>query len=87
MRERQRATLTRIPAELAARVRWLDHLPEQIEGVVLANGLLDALPVRLFVADCGQVMERGVVHGALIPRGKTRLHGLIEWQMLRSHSR
>ncbi|NBW46046.1 MAG: hypothetical protein EBR45_10890, partial [Betaproteobacteria bacterium] len=37
MRERQRATLARIPAELANRVRWLDHLPEQINGVVLAN--------------------------------------------------
>jgi SAM-dependent MidA family methyltransferase len=62
MRERQRANLARIPAELAARVRWLDRLPEQIDGVVLANELLDALPVRLFVADCGQVMERGVVN-------------------------
>jgi len=61
MRERQRATLAQIPAELAARVCWLDHLPEQISGVVLANELLDALPVRLFVADRGQVMERGVV--------------------------
>jgi len=63
MRERQRATLARIPAELAARVRWLDHLPEQIDGVVLANELLDALPVRLFVADRGRVLERGVMHG------------------------
>ncbi len=63
MRERQRDTLARIPAELAARVRWLDRMPEQIDGVVLANELLDALPVRLFVADCGQVMERGVAHG------------------------
>ncbi|NBY18225.1 MAG: hypothetical protein EBQ78_11760, partial [Betaproteobacteria bacterium] len=63
MRERQRDTLARIPAELAARVRWLERMPEQIDGVVLGNELLDALPVRLFVADCGQVMERGVVHG------------------------
>lgn len=63
MRERQRATLARIPAELAARVRWLDHLPEEINGVVLANELLDALPVRLFVADRGQVLERGVIRG------------------------
>jgi SAM-dependent MidA family methyltransferase len=66
MRERQRATLARIPAELANRVRWLDHLPEQINGVVLANELLDALPVRLFVADRGSVYERGVVSSDLL---------------------
>ena len=65
MRERQRATLARIPAELAARVRWLDHLPEQIDGVVLANELLDALPVRLFMADRGKVLERGVMRGVM----------------------
>lgn len=61
MRERQRATIAQLAPDLAARVRWLDQLPAQIEGVVLANELLDALPVRLFVADAGQVLERGVV--------------------------
>lgn len=61
MRERQRTTIAQLDPDLAARVRWLDQLPQQIEGIVLANELLDALPVRLFVADAGRVLERGVV--------------------------
>lgn len=46
LRERQRAMLRcRVP-ELLNRVRWLDVLPAvPIEGVLLANEVLDALPV------------------------------------------
>ena len=35
MRERQRATIAQLAPDLAARVRWLDQLPAQIEGVVV----------------------------------------------------
>jgi SAM-dependent MidA family methyltransferase len=49
LRQQQRETLTaRVPA-LAERVRWLDRLPERpLAGVVLANEVLDALPVKRF---------------------------------------
>jgi len=48
--ERQRARLAQLPPELARRVQWLDHWPEPpIRGVVLANEVLDAMPVERFV--------------------------------------
>ncbi|AZY47843.1 hypothetical protein C0J09_00875 [Bordetella avium] len=57
LRARQQARL----APLGSRVQWLDHLPQAFEGVVLANEVLDAMPVRLFRYDeNGQVQERGV---------------------------
>ncbi|HEY1610774.1 MAG TPA: SAM-dependent methyltransferase [Paraburkholderia sp.] len=60
LRERQRATIEVDAPELAARVRWLDALPEHFEGVVIGNEVLDAMPVRLFAhAETGW-KERGV---------------------------
>ncbi len=49
LRQRQRETLERRVPYLVERVRWLDRLPESgFTGVVLANELLDAMPVHLF---------------------------------------
>ena len=48
--ERQRARLAQLPASLARRVQWLDRWPERaMRGVVLANEVLDAMPVERFV--------------------------------------
>jgi SAM-dependent MidA family methyltransferase len=47
LRERQRATLAERAPHLLPRVDWLDRLPERFSGLVLANELLDALPVHL----------------------------------------
>jgi SAM-dependent MidA family methyltransferase len=60
LRERQRRTIGAAGADLLERVRWLDVLPERIEGVVLANEVLDAMPVRVFRWNDGEVLERGV---------------------------
>jgi len=50
LRERQEALIqARIPS-LAHHVQWLDRLPREFEGIVLANELLDALPVHRFVS-------------------------------------
>ncbi len=66
LRERQRRTLAeRVPA-LLARVRWLDALPPRIEGVIIANEVLDAMPVRIFRVREQAVYERGV---ACLPGG------------------
>lgn len=48
-------------APFGARVQWLDALPQRFRGCVLANEVLDAMPVSLFTwgAD-GAVLERGV---------------------------
>lgn len=57
LRERQRATL----AEHTGIVEWLDAPPEKFRGLVLANEVLDAMPVKLFVRSDDAVLERGVV--------------------------
>ncbi len=60
LRERQRETIGAEAPGLAARVRWLDALPEQFEGVLIGNEVLDAMPVRLFSHADGMWRERGV---------------------------
>lgn len=50
LRERQREHVGKLPADLRARVEWLDRLPARaISGIVLANEVLDAMPVERFV--------------------------------------
>jgi SAM-dependent MidA family methyltransferase len=61
LRERQRETIEAAAPSLAARVRWLDALPERFEGVMIGNEVLDAMPVRLFSFNTGVWHERGVV--------------------------
>ena len=54
LRARQQERLAAYP------VRWLDHLPADFGGVVIANEVLDVLPVQLFVRGAADVQERGV---------------------------
>ncbi len=59
--DRQRRRLAALPAGLAERVVWLDRLPERpIDGVILANEVLDALPCRRFRIHNGTMLELGV---------------------------
>lgn len=61
LRERQAATLAARVPELAGRVSWLDGFPQTpIRGVVLANEVLDALPVERFRLRAGSVWQLGV---------------------------
>src|SRR5258706_1713216 len=60
LRERQRETLR----AHAARVQWHDTLPDTIEGVVVGNEVLDAMPVQLLHFDGERWAERGVIAGA-----------------------
>ena len=47
--QRQRARIAQLPAQLAGRVEWLDRWPSAVmRGVVLANEVLDAMPVERF---------------------------------------
>lgn len=57
LRARQAATLLKH----AGKVRWLDTWPDAIEGVVLGNEVLDAMPVQLLQRTGGVWHERGVV--------------------------
>jgi SAM-dependent MidA family methyltransferase len=63
LHERQRETIEAQAPAHAGRVRWLDALPEQFEGVVIGNEVLDAMPVRLFTRADGAWQERGVTLG------------------------
>ena len=61
LRERQKQTLAAHAGEYLSRVRWLDTLPDSFVGVVLANEVLDAMPVKLFEQrQDGSVSELGV---------------------------
>jgi SAM-dependent MidA family methyltransferase len=68
LRARQRARLGQLPPALQARVQWLEQLPEPaIDGVILANEVVDALPFQCFVARPDAYDECGV---ALDPQGR-----------------
>ena len=60
LRERQARTLS----AHAHKVRWLDAWPEVMEGAVVGNEVLDAMPVKLLVRTDGAWHERGVVVNA-----------------------
>jgi len=59
--ERQRARVAQLPKELRDRVVWLEQFPRKLlRGVILANEVLDALPVQRFVVRSGRLVELGV---------------------------
>ena len=56
LRELQAQTL----APWAGRVEWLDALPDTLQGVIVGNEVLDAMPVQLLHFDGHAWLERGV---------------------------
>ena len=67
--ERQRQTITDALPHLAGRVEWLSELPEQFDGVIIGNEVLDAMPCEL-------------VHWTPTPqqRGVTVRDGAFAWE-------
>lgn len=61
LQQRQRAMIEQHIPHLASRVSWLSALPEQFEGLILANEVLDAMPVHLVAWQNGNIAERGVI--------------------------
>src|SRR4051812_36946825 len=45
---------------LGANAKWLDTLPERLRGVVIANEVLDAMPVHAVAWTAEGIVERGV---------------------------
>lgn len=61
LKERQFNTLQNRCHDLLERITWLDKLPEQpIRGVILANEVIDAMPVHLFRLEQEHIFERYV---------------------------
>ena len=59
--QRQCERMSALPASLRERVVWLDELPQRpINGVILANEVLDALPVQRFVLGAEGALELSV---------------------------
>lgn len=62
LREVQQQTLSSLPSELFAKIIWLDQLPKTpINAVVLANEVLDAMPVERIKIQPSQASRAFVV--------------------------
>jgi len=60
LRERQQQNLATLPAALSQRAHWLAELPTDFIGIIIANEVLDVVPVHLLTWRDGQSLERGV---------------------------
>ncbi len=60
LRDRQHHDIVKAQPELAHKVIWADSLPDQLEGVIVGNEVLDAMPVHLLTWTGSQWLERGV---------------------------
>ncbi len=61
LKARQKALLQQRLPHLSDRICWLDDFPEgKFQGVVIANEVLDAMPVHRFRVEQGQVKEQSV---------------------------
>jgi SAM-dependent MidA family methyltransferase len=78
LRERQRASVDKLAPAQAHKLAFADSWPEHIDGVVVGNELLDAMPVLLLHHDGVAWRERGVAlaggsgAGELAPAGGER---------------
>lgn len=48
LRQRQQQLLQQNCPDFFENIQWLDHLPESINGVIIANEVMDAMPVSRF---------------------------------------
>jgi SAM-dependent MidA family methyltransferase len=61
LRQRQQQLIATLPAQMAQRVQWLDHPPQvPWRGALIANEVIDALPVQRFVRRAGRWQALGV---------------------------
>lgn len=60
LRERQEAYLNERIPELVSRVAWIDAVPDRHRGVIVANEVLDSMPVERFVRRDDGVMQQRV---------------------------
>jgi len=76
LRDRQRARLMQHCPHLQSRIEWLEAPPADAwQGVLVANEVIDALPVRLFALRDGGLFARAVGVAA---------DGRLEWREIRA---
>lgn len=61
LQEQQNKLFEKFAPHLLSRVQWLENLPTKFKGLILANEVLDAMPVHLVVWRDNSIFERGVV--------------------------
>ena len=63
LRDRQMQLISGLPVCLRDKVTWLESLDiEPIDGIVLANEVIDALPFKRFCFENNQIFELGVTY-------------------------
>jgi len=61
LRKRQYELLIKnLPSHLFSKVQWIDKIPQEYNGIVFCNELLDALPVDLIKKSSGIPYQKGV---------------------------
>ncbi|MBP9722391.1 MAG: SAM-dependent methyltransferase [Gammaproteobacteria bacterium] len=60
--DRQKQTAKQLPKNLSEKIFWLNTLPEDnsFEGIILANEVVDAMPVNLFHIENNKISELGL---------------------------
>lgn len=58
--QRQRVTLNAYLGKARPSVQWIDNLPKKIEGILLGNELLDAMPCEIVHWTPSKIFQRGV---------------------------
>jgi SAM-dependent MidA family methyltransferase len=76
LRVRQQARLGAhgVSGVSGGKVRWVDALPDAMQGVVIGNEVLDAMPVKLLARVDGKWFERGVASQAADQVGDPVFH-------------
>ena len=61
LKQRQQSMLSHLPTKTLNKIVWLDSIPmDAIDGVIIANEVIDALPFTRFKTQNGQVYELGI---------------------------
>ena len=61
LKQRQQSMLSHLPTKTLNKIVWLDFIPmDSIDGVIIANEVIDALPFTRFKTQNGQVYELGI---------------------------
>ncbi|MDD5332400.1 MAG: SAM-dependent methyltransferase [Rhodoferax sp.] len=76
LRSRQQKTLEKY----VHNVHWVSELPDALQGVVLGNEVLDAMPVKLLARSSGVWYERGVALAAAAQPSQAEAAAAFVWQ-------
>jgi SAM-dependent MidA family methyltransferase len=60
LRERQQILLSSLPANIFSRIQWIDKLLNKIDGLIIGNEVLDAMPTHLIAWNEAGIHERGI---------------------------